>query len=177
MNRQDLEAELEAHHAACYGWALSCCRWEGEEAEDVLQTAYLKVFEGRATFAALSSFRTWLFGVIRLTAIEQRRRRLSRLHILRRWFDRQPLGDLADTKLGDTPQASAARRLRQVLIGLPGRQREVLHLVFYQDLTIREAAQVIGISVGTARTHYERGKQRLRERLRARNACDSHRSR
>jgi len=34
--------------------------------------------------------------------------------------------------------------------------------VFYQDLTIQEAAEVLAMPVGTARTHYERGKERLR---------------
>jgi RNA polymerase sigma-70 factor (ECF subfamily) len=37
--------------------------------------------------------------------------------------------------------------------------------VFYQDLTIREAADVLEVSLGTARVHYERGKKRLRELL------------
>jgi RNA polymerase sigma factor (sigma-70 family) len=57
------------------------------------------------------------------------------------------------------------RRFRQALMQLPARQRETLHLVFYQDLSLSEAAEVMNVSVGTARQHYERGKKRLREAL------------
>ena len=45
---------------------------------------------------------------------------------------------------------------------LTPRQQEILHLVFYHEMTIQEAAAIVKMPVGTARTHYERGKKNLR---------------
>jgi RNA polymerase sigma factor (sigma-70 family) len=157
-----VEAELERHHADCFAWAMACCGRDRVEAEDVLQTSYLKVLDGRAVFASRSTFKTWLFGVIRRTAAEHRRWRAVRR------FTRASLTDRADPSPDPATAAGhseSTERLVAALATLTTRQRELLHLVFYQDLTIAEAASVLGISLGTARTHYERGKQRLRELL------------
>jgi RNA polymerase sigma factor (sigma-70 family) len=168
MDLSDFRDELERLHPASFGWALWCCDHRREEAEDVLQTAYLKVLEGTARFDARSSLRTWFFAVVRRTAWEQRRRRWVRELLLGRWFAQQPalfVEQGEDTVLAGSGES---HELRQSLAALPVRQREVLHLVFYQELTIEEAAKVLGISLGTARTHFERGKARLRELLQPR---------
>lgn len=163
MSAEVLQLELERLHAAAFAWALLCCGGDHPAAEDALQASYLKVLDGRARFDERSSFKTWLFAVVRRTAAEERRRAwLSRL-----W----PLTLLGATADG-TPDAAEqldrseeTRRLAAALRALPRRQQEVLHLVFYQELTIAEAARAAGISLGTARTHYERGKAALRKRL------------
>jgi RNA polymerase sigma factor (sigma-70 family) len=162
MSRARLELQLSELHPACYGWALGCCNGNRPEAEDVLQTVYVKVLDGRARFEGASTFKTWLFAVIRRTAAERRRRTWVRALALDRWFAARS----SDRAQPDPEQAASgsegAARLRTALAALSRRQRELVHLVFYQDLTLEEAARVSGISVGSARTHYHRAKARLR---------------
>jgi RNA polymerase sigma-70 factor (ECF subfamily) len=161
----DLERDLESFHPASYGWALACCRWDREAAEEVLQTAYVKVIQGKARFNGHSSTRTWFFGVVKKTAREQRRVRAVRRLALTRWLGRRPEAAPLPTPETLSGRAEAQRRLRGLLSRLSPRQRDLLHLVFYQELSIEQAAGVLGISVGSARTHYERGKARIRTML------------
>ncbi|HEY0782449.1 MAG TPA: sigma factor, partial [Thermoanaerobaculia bacterium] len=85
MDREEIESELERLHAASYAWALGRCGRDREEAEDVLQESYVKLLDGRARFAGGSSFKTFLFGVIRRTAAERRRRTWVRRNLLAAW--------------------------------------------------------------------------------------------
>ena len=166
MSPDDLRRELERLHAATFGWALSCCRWDRAAAEDVLQASYLKLLDGRARYDGRSSLRTFVFGVVARTARETRRRAA-----LRRWvplaslFLGPGLADGRPDPAAAVARADATARLVEALRRLPGRQRQILHLVFYEDLTIAEAATVAGVAIGTARTHYERGKAALRKLL------------
>ena len=165
METPDLfRLHLEANHPASFAWALSCCGYNHMEAEDVLQTVYLKVLEGRAVYNGRAAFRTWLFAVIRNTAASQRRwNAFRRLRLVPLDKGARDCVSRSEDPAEAADRNEGAARLRQRLQLLPRRQREVLHLVFYQDLTVADAARVVGVSVGSARTHYERGKTRLRQ--------------
>jgi RNA polymerase sigma-70 factor (ECF subfamily) len=165
MERQELERELERLHPECFGWAMACSRRDRQEAEDTLQTSYLKALEGRARFAGRSSLKVWFFGVIRRTASERRRRDFFRL---RRLAAQTPPAEAPDGAPDPEESAELSERRARLLSALgrlPRRQGEVLSLVYYHDLTIEEAASVLGLSLGTARVHHERGKKRLRQEL------------
>ena len=162
----ELKADLETLHGASFGWALNCCRRDRAEAEEVLQTVYLKILEGKACYRGEASLKTWLFAVIRKTAIGEHRKNLLRKL---RWSDSS---EAATTLVSPLEQPGVAFEKSEIqalfqnaLKSLPRRQREALHLVFYQDLSLSEAAVVMGISIGSTRQHYERGKKRLREFL------------
>ena len=160
MDREELERELEKLHRVSYAWSLSCCRGDREEAEDVLQESYLKTLDGRARFAGTSSFKSFLFGVVRRTAAERRRRTWLHRLSLTTWSR----GTVGNPHSPGDPEARSSR-LEGALARLAARQRETLDLVFGHGMTVEEAARALGISAGSARQHYDRGKKRLRKAL------------
>ena len=162
LDRDQIEEAIREIHPACFGWALACCGHQREEAEDVLQTSYLKALDGKATFNGSSSVKTWMFGVVRKTASERRRHDLLRRLVPRHLHEEEAPAPSPEALASDH---EVHAHLRALLERLSSRQRELLHLVYYQELSIEEASEVLGISLGSARTHYARGKQRLRALL------------
>jgi RNA polymerase sigma-70 factor, ECF subfamily len=158
----DLEQQIAALHPASLAWALACTRWNAADAEEVLQSVYLSILEGRARFDGRSTFKTWLFSVVRNMAARARRRHWLASRAPWRLGggsepQPDPLTSLASRQRGD--------RVRRALGQLAARQREVLDLVFFHEMSVEDAASVMGVGPGTARTHYHRGKLRLLELL------------
>lgn len=160
MDEFELRNSLADLHSASFAWAMTCCR-DRELAEDVLQSVYVKFLSTQAAPDGRSVFRTWLFAVIRNVAHDHRRKR---------WWSRvvqlefASLAELpeADADAGvDSDEEDEPRMIRAAMTGLPRRQREVAHLVFYEELTVAEAAEMMGVSVGTTRQHYARAKDSL----------------
>lgn len=169
-----LRQVLETLHAESWAWALNCCDRHRADAEDVLQATYLKILEGRARFDGRASMLTWVFAVIRRTAADHRRRRL-----VGAFLGSPARAAHAETDTGDvdaaaeSPEAQlAAKQARQAVLEalalLARRQREVVMLVYYHDLTVEQAATVMGVGVGAARQHYARGKRALHGLLESR---------
>ncbi len=134
-----IRAQLETLHPESFAWALVCCAHDPIDAEDVLQMTYLKILDDRARYAGRSAFKTWLFGVIRFTAREQRR------WAWLRWLRRAPIEDAELQHTSDaSPDEAAARseivaQVQAACERLPARQREVIMLVFHHELALDEA--------------------------------------
>jgi len=166
MTLADLRKELEGLHAASLAWALGCCEWNKEEAQDVLQAAYLKVIDGSAVFEERSSLKTWFFSVIHRTASERRRRKWTHIFAVNKIKIETPQASPTHEQPDQlTGEAQVALLVRAAMQELSDRQREIINLVFYHDMTIEEAAHVMKIGLGTARVHYDRGKKELAKLL------------
>ncbi len=152
LRRRRLLRQLRPLHTDALNWALVCCNYDRELAEDVLQTVYLKVLEDKARFAGRSMLRTWLLGVVRNTAREASRKI-------------QPLLIQMPEEAADTTPANEDDRLASAMQSLSEMQRQVIFLVFHRDFTLDEVASILGLRVGSVRTHYHRAKQKLKSRL------------
>ena len=147
--------ELEALHDGLFGWSLTRCDMDAAAAEDLMQQAYVEVLSGRARFDGRSSLKTFMYGVVQMLARSRYRRLATRLRLLgRARTDAAPATEPAV----DTDHS---RRVWAAVRQLPARQRDITELVFCRELTIEEAARVMGVTTGTGRVHYDRAKKAL----------------
>ena len=149
MNKSKLEQLVRAYHRDAFMWASQCCNYNHEEAKEVLQITYLKIFEGKAIYREQASFKTWLFSVIRFTAIDHLKKRIT--------FE-----TLDNLQVLEEPNESGLINCTALLSRLSDRQQQILLLAFYHGMTLSQIAEVTALHIGTVRTHYERGKAALR---------------
>ena len=150
----------EQHGGAMLRWAM---RLLGDPAlaQDAVQDAFVVALR-RADRVLAQSERAWLLEVTRRVCTGHKRR----LRVVQPLSDEMrpqlaaPFGeaDAEDNAIGREQAAAIECGLAE----LPERQREVLYLVFAEGLTLEQSAAVLGVSAGSARTHYHRGKQAMR---------------
>jgi RNA polymerase sigma-70 factor (ECF subfamily) len=131
---------------------------DAAEAEDVVQAALLRAYERIADFRGGSAFRTWLFRI----AINDA---LSRMRVAKA----VPLDELEDvatfTRSLQTSRLVAAEvwdRVRSRLEELPTRQRLVLELRVFHDLSFDEIGVIVGSSEDAAKVNFHHAVKRLR---------------
>lgn len=151
MNRTQLDNLLKLHHKDAYLWARQCCSFNDDLAKDVLQQVYLKILEGKAELNDEEKAKTWIFSIIRYTAIDQLRKTGKFISIE------------GDEEIADMEEEVDLTDYKAIINLLPRMQQEVILMVFYHQMTIEQSAEVLQISLGNARTHYERGKKNLKK--------------
>lgn len=146
-----------------------------DQAEDLFQETFKKVHEKGHTFRG-EHFKSWLFTIATRTAIDAGRRRKRQTTI--------SLDQGTDCDLQDGPTLAAATaaqdapdpadevvreeqkaQVRQAIEALPVKQRATLILTYYQQLSYREVARVLGCSIGTVKTQMSRALGTLARRL------------
>ncbi|MYB07045.1 MAG: sigma-70 family RNA polymerase sigma factor [Gemmatimonadetes bacterium] len=118
-----------------------------ELARDVVQEAFIQVWERRRGWRPRGSARAYLYRIVRHLVIDEKRKQGVR----RRWAERQRLVDAPRpaTPAEELDAKVLADAFEAAVASLPDRRREVFQLVFQRGLSHAEAAAVLDISVQT----------------------------
>ena len=155
------------HHDSLFRWAMALNGRDRDAASELVQQVYLEVMEGRTKILQVDEPRPYLFGIARRLLASQRRRQSIFGRLLRLDFLPQPTGNGGQSQ---DEQRLAGERLaatRRAMSHLSPKQAQIATLVFMEEFTVEEAAEVMGVGIGSARTHYHRAKERLATLLEA----------
>ena len=148
-----------------------CCSLlrDPDQAEDAAQESLVRVWKALPKYDQRASLSTWIYTITRnrcLTAIERRR-------------ELDSLSDPAVEHEAEAAQAvgPAAEQdhlavLRELVDALPERFRRALILFYYEERSVAEVAQMLGLPAGTVKTNLHRARAALAEQLRGLGLAD-----
>jgi RNA polymerase sigma-70 factor (ECF subfamily) len=146
-----------------------------EDAFDLTQETFVALYTGLDSFRGDSELSTWLFRIARNTRYQWFRRRRARQGVEHRnpGTDRrrQTARDVVDPQSSpgeQVEQEQNLRLLREALETLPEKMRECLRYRIYDELSYREIADRMGVSIQTVKAHLYQAREKLKKLLRRR---------
>ena len=144
-----------------------------DEAEDLAQNVFLRVFQSAHRYEASAKFSTWLFTIARHSCLnEVRRRSRHRSESIdgpASEDDEAPARQFEDSKNFSPPEAflhgELEEKIQEALDGLPEKQRIAVLLCRQDELSYEEIAKVLDCSVSATKSLIHRGRETLKERL------------
>lgn len=135
-------------------------------AEEVLNEVFLEIWQHADRYEGRSSPSTWMMAIAHNKAVSSLRRRREQTS-----SDDELGADIPDPD--DDPEAHAQKQdkgriMRACIAALSADHREILDLVYYQELSVGEAAEVLGIPENTVKTRMFYARKKLSELLKSR---------
>ncbi len=176
-SKEAFEGLFARHHTRLFNY-LRRSLGDPAQADDLLQTLFLRVHRARSTYQPAAAFSTWIYTIARnliRDAIEKERSETTRrvaTHRSRRETNEQPVP--VEERIADEQTApetllrrkEIAARLHHALLSLSVEQREVILLSKYEGLSFPEIATILGCSVTAAKVRAFRALKALRAVLR-----------
>ncbi|MDX6697166.1 MAG: hypothetical protein QOE65_563 [Solirubrobacteraceae bacterium] len=154
---------FERHYRRVWRYAASRAGTEG--ADEIAAQTFEVAFDRRAGYRGeYEDASPWLLGIATNLMRRRRRQESARLRALARLDPGRPAPG-ADEELGWATQLGSRARVAEAFRRLPRRDREVLALLAWGELTYEEAAAALDVAVGTVRSRAHRARARIRELL------------
>ncbi len=158
VSQADFGSWVDEHGPALYRVAFRLVG-DRHEAEDLVQDAFRSAWLGRESFDAARSSRAWLLAILRRRVVDRwRKRKLPEVTSGELDYDHGTYDPLPG-------RDEYSDEMQRALAQLPDVLRETLLLVAVGELTHQEAADLLGIPLGTVLSRVNRARSRLRELL------------
>ncbi|MBT28227.1 RNA polymerase sigma factor [Chondrinema litorale] len=160
-SKNDRKAQEQLYEHYCKKMFAVCLRYcrKAEDAEDILQEAFVKVFNNISTFRKESSLFFWIKKIVINTALNYQR---SKLYLY-------PMVDVSDLHYLSDKEFTLANihynDLLSLLQSLPDGCRIIFNLYAIEGYQHKEIAEMLGISIGTSKSQYSRAKYLLKEKI------------
>jgi len=126
-------------------------------AEDAFQMTMLKAWRKKDSFRGESSEKTWISRIAVNTCRDTLRSG---------WFRMMKRSEPEEKLFSSSaPDISEAQELRSLVLSLPGKYREVIVLYYYEEMKVREIAQLLGIPAASVSTRLRRARAMLKIEL------------
>jgi RNA polymerase sigma-70 factor (ECF subfamily) len=172
------EQLVRRYQKKVYSLAYQMSFGDREEALDLTQESFLRVFRSIKRFRGDSSFHTWLYRIVVNACMDARRRRgrWSKVFFSRRTNENgqtNPDKDIEDSAMADDksdPLSAVSseqlkRDIKKALSALSKKQQIIFQLKVFQEMSIPEIAQTMGLAEGTVKSHLFRATQSVRNLL------------
>jgi RNA polymerase sigma factor (sigma-70 family) len=131
-----------------------------EDADDVLQNTFLKVFRYLDGFEGRSELYTWMYRIAQNEVINFTRRQAKM-----KWVPLDNQMDLAEEPHVNTD--ALAQSLEMVVSGLPERQQMVFRMRYYDELSYKQMAELLKLTEGALKASFHHAVKRIEEELKS----------
>ena len=138
-----------------------------DEAEDLTQDVFLKIFKALHTFDRRANFQTWLISISRNLCIDHYRSVRKERETMARDVDAGELMPVSTERgpLGQLEQSDLRTRIRRALAELPATLRDAVVLRDLQEFSYQEIADQLHLPEGTVKSRINRGRLELARQL------------
>ncbi len=142
-----------------------------QEAEDVVQDTFLRVYRNLDRFDPALKFSTWIYRIATNLCIDRLRRRKPSYSLDAESSDHEGLDGYSmmpsDHKTPESEMiiTDTQRIIREAMESLPPKYKTIMMLRYMQDLSLQEIGDIINMPVTTIKTRVHRGRDLLRKKL------------
>lgn len=134
-----------------------------EDANDVLQNTFLKVYKRLHTFNGKSSLHTWMYRIAYNESMNLLAERNKKSFISSEEINKKILNNLVDDIYFDGDEIKM--KLHTALLNLPEKQRQVFQMKYFDELKFREISEILGTTEGALKASYHIAIKKIEEFL------------